>query len=258
MGFFYYIIYTVFGIIIEKGTFSWYKRNMENKVKKLKGHFIICGYGRLGKYTTERLQAEKIPFVIVENSPDVIEELKNRDILFIEGNAMDEETLEKANIKKAKALASLLHEDADNLYVIMTAKELNPDIFIVTKAEDKIGEKRLIKAGADRVILPYEEGGAKIAFSLLRPNLREFLELALRGSHLEYQIEELKVEKGSFLSGKTIRDSGLKKNFGMIAIGIIKKGKMLFNPDPETKIEENDILILLGEKDKFEKLSEKA
>ncbi len=254
LGFFYYAFFTLFEVVFKRTSFVWYKSKMENKIKKLKNHYIVCGFGRMGSYTVNRLLLEKKDFVVIENNPEAISELKEREILFIEGDAREEEILIKANIKNAKAIASLLPDDADNLYVIITAKELNPDIFIVTKASDKDGERRLTKAGAHRVILPYEEAGSKIALSLLRPNLREFIELAHRGTHLEYQVEEVYIDEKSPFNNKSLKDSGLRKDYGMIALGIVKKGKLIFNPEPEIKIEKGDVLILLGEREKFEKL----
>ncbi len=254
LGFFYYAFFTLFEFVFKRTSFVWYKRTMESKIKKLKNHYIVCGFGRMGSYTVNRLLQERKDFVVIENNPELINELREREILFIEGDAREEDILLKANIKNAKALASLLPDDADNLYVIITAKELNPKIFIVTKASDKDGERRLLKAGAHRVILPYEEAGSKIALSLLRPNLREFIELAHKGTHLEYQVEELYIDEKSPFKDKTLRESGLRREYGMIAVGIVKKGKLIFNPEPDTKIEKGDILILLGEKEGFEKL----
>lgn len=256
LGFVSYTILTIGQRVFEITLFGFLTRRRKRGLRKMENHFIICGFGRLGQFVARELEKEKKKFIVIEKEPEGIVILKEKNYAFIEGDAREEETLIKAGIKKAKGIACLLGNDADNLYVVFAAKELNPNILIVSKAEDEFSYKKLVKAGAHRVILPYEEGGMKIAQTLLRPSLLEFVDFIVQREHLSLRVEELEVKENHEFSNKPLKDSGLRQRYGMIAIAIRREGKMIFNPAPEEIIKPGDVLILMGEVKDFEKMKQ--
>lgn len=142
----------------------WRRRRMEKELKNLKDHYIICGHGRMGKTVCERLEEEKLPFVVIDNNEEKIEELKQKNsCLFMEGDAKHEDILTKAGIKKAKGLAALLRSDADNLYLVLTVRLINPSVFVLSKAMDEEAERKILQIGANKVVSPYKLSGLKIA-----------------------------------------------------------------------------------------------
>lgn len=254
LGFVSYTILSIGQRIFEITLFGFLTRRRKRGLRKMENHFIICGFGRLGQFVSRELEKEKKKFVVIEKEPEGIEILKEKKYAFMEGDAREEETLVKAGIKKARGIACLLGNDADNLYVVFAAKELSPNILIVSKAEDEFSYKKLVKAGAHRVILPYEEGGIKIAQTLLRPSLLEFVDFIVQREHLSLRVEEVEVKEEQEFSNKPLKDSGLRQKYGMIAIAIRREGKMFFNPAPEEIIKPGDVLILMGEVKNFEKM----
>lgn len=233
------------------------RRMMEKKLHNLKDHYIICGFGRMGKIVKERLEEEKLPFVVVENDEEKIEEFKQTsDSLFIEGDATYEEILVKAGVKKAKGLAALLPKDADNLYLVLTAKQINPSVFVLSKAMDEEGEKKILQIGANRVVNPYKCSGLRIAQGLIRPTLVEFMDLIIRRKELSLYIEEFIVKKDTLINNRSLIESDIRKTSNVIVVAVKKPDEdIVFNPSPDTKIETGDILLVLGDKeaiDKFE------
>ncbi len=224
---------------------------MKKKIEHLKDHFIICGYGRMGSIIAKELLANNIPVVVIEKNKSSIPD-NNEEIIFLEGDATKDETLKSAGIEKAKGLITVLSNDAENLYVVLSARGLNPKLFIVARSTEKGAEIKLKRAGADKAVSPYLIGGLRIAHTVLRPTVVDFLEFATRSEHLEIQIEEIEVSPHSRLIGKTIGQSGIGKEIGAIIVGIKRAdGRMKFNPTSQTIIKENDILIVLGEIDKL-------
>lgn len=250
-GVFTYALTTGAKIIIEgeiKEAFK--KRNMKKKIDNLRDHYIICGFGRMGRIIAKELRSNNIPFVIVEKNRENLPE--EGDFLYIKGDATKDEILKGAGIERAKGLITVLSSDTENLYVVLSAKGLNPELFIVARAAEEGAEIKLKRAGADRVVSPYHIGGLRIAHTVLRPTVVDFLEFATRSEHVEIQIEEIPVQKGSILAGRTIGESDIGKGIGAIIIGIKRAdGSMIFNPTSQTKIEEGDTLIVLGEAPKL-------
>ncbi|MEN2985336.1 MAG: TrkA family potassium uptake protein, partial [Thermodesulfovibrionaceae bacterium] len=178
--------------------------------------------------------------------------IPEEEFLYVEGDATHDETLKAAGVERAKGLITVLPSDAENLYVVLSARELNPELFIVARAIEKEAEAKLKRAGADRVVSPYLIGGLRIAHTVLRPTVVDFLEFATRSEHIEIQIEEIEVSSNSTLIGKTIAQSGIGKDIGVIIVGIKRTdGKMIFNPTSQTTIMEGDTLIVLGQTDKL-------
>ncbi len=245
-------------IALEGGLKKFLRRKtMKKKLHNLKDHYIICGFGRMGTIVKERLEEEKLPFIIVDNNEEKIEELKQTsDSLFIEGDATHEEILIKAGVKKAKGLAALLPKDTDNLYLVLTAKQVNPSVFVLSKAMDEEAEKKILQIGANRVVSPYKCSGLRIAQGLIRPTLVEFMDLIIRRKELSLYIEEFIVKKDTLINSRSLIESDIRKTSNVIVVAVKKPGEdIVFNPSPDTRIETGDILLVLGDKeaiDKFE------
>lgn len=231
------------------------RSRMEKKLHSLKDHVIICGYGRMGRLVAQEFAQQKIPFVIIERSADLLAGFNADHGVALAGDATHDDTLRRAGIHRAKTLVTLAASDADNLFITMSARLLSDSVFIVARAEDEGAEKKLIRAGASRVVSPYVIGGQRVAQAVLRPSVVDFIELATRSDYMALQIEETEVFKGSSLSGQVLRDAGLRQTLGLIVVAIKRAdGKMLFNPEPESLIADGDILITLGAKKQQDEL----
>lgn len=228
----------------------WRRKKMEKELKNLKNHYIICGQGRMGKIVRERLEEEKLPFVVIDNKEEKLEDLKQTNsCLFIEGDATHEDTLTKAGIKKAKGLAALLSTDADNLYLVLSAKLINPSLFILSKAMDEEAERKILQIGANKVVSPYKLSGLKIAQGLIRPTLVDFMDLIIRRKELALYMEELVVKKDSKLVNRNLTECDIRRTANIIVVAMKKPGKDIeFNPSPDSKIKTGDILLVLGDK----------
>lgn len=232
---------------------------MEKELKNLKDHYIICGHGRMGKIVRERLEEEKLPFVVIDNKEEKLEELKQTNsCLFIEGDATQEDILTKAGIKKAKALAALLPTDADNLYLVLTVRLVNPSIFVLSKALDEEAEKKILQIGANRVVSPYKLSGLRIAQGLIRPTLVDFMDLIIRRKELSLYMEELVVKKDSKLVNRNLAECDIRRTANVIVVAVKKPGEdIVFNPSPDIKMGTGDILLVIGDMDavnQFEKV----
>jgi voltage-gated potassium channel len=237
----------------------WRRRRMEKELKNLKDHYIICGHGQMGKIVRERLTEEKLSFVIIDNKGEELEDLKQTNsCLFIEGDATHEAILAKAGIKKAKGLAALLPTDADNLYLVLSAKLINPSLFILSKAMDEEAERKILQIGANKVVSPYKLSGLKIAQGLIRPTLVDFMDLIIRRKELSLYMEELVVKKDSKIVNRNLRECDIRRTANVIVIAVKKPGEeLVFNPSPDSKINTGDILLVLGDKnavDQFENI----
>ncbi len=233
------------------------KRKMRKKVDALLDHYIVCGYGRMGSIIVKELLANKMPVVIIEKNPSNLPE--NDNITYFAGDATNDEILKLAGIDRAKGLITVLPSDAENLYVVLSARELNSNLFIVARAVEKEAEPKLKRAGANRVVSPYFIGGLRIAHTVLRPNVVDFLEFATSSEYVEIQIEEVDIAPNSPLIGKSIAQSGIGRDLGIIIIGIRRAdGRMKFNPNSQTIIKEGDTLIVLGQTENLSRLENLA
>ena len=235
------------------------RKKLEKQISNLHGHYIICGYGRIGTNICRELEAKPVPFVVVEHDPKCCEQLNSEGVLYVEGDATHDEILIKAGIQHARGLVTAVTSDTSNVYITLTARGLNPDLFILSRASDEGAETKLRRAGANKVISPYVMGASRMAQAILRPSVVDFIEIATAGKNYELQIEESRVAADSSLVNKTLITSGIRKEFGVIIVGI-KKGEeqMFFNPEPTTLIEAGDILITLGEQTAIDRLDKMA
>ncbi len=232
------------------------RKKLSKKIESLKDHYIICGYGRMGSIICRELMQSNAPFVVVEGDPDIVSSM-DADYLALQGDATQDSILKQAGIDKARGLISVLSSDANNLYVVLSARGLNPNLKIVARASEEGAEQKLMRAGADNVVSPYNIGALRIAHSLLKPAVVDFIELATKSENLELQMEEVRVKKSSKIIGKTIHECGIRKDLGVIIVAIKRdSGKMEFNATSTSVIKKGDTLIAMGETEQLKALEE--
>lgn len=231
------------------------RKKVEKKIEALRDHYIVCGFGRIGTLICKEFAAKPLPFVVIERSADIMPKLEEDGYLYIHGEATDDETLLKAGIKRAKGLISVVASDTDNVYITLTARGLNPDLFILARSGEEGSEIKLKRAGASKVVSPYMIGGSRMAQAILRPNVVDFIEIATGTEHLELQMEEIMIPPDSGFVGHNLVSSGFRRETGAMIVGIKKAdGEMVFNPESHTKISGHDTLIVLGEPSAINKL----
>jgi voltage-gated potassium channel len=234
------------------------RRRLRKMIKKLKGHYIVCGYGRMGKIICNELNKKGTKYIAIENSPEP-EAAEEMESLMLYGNATKDEVLKKAGIERAKGLISVLPSDAENLYVVLSARGMNPSLNIVARAVEDGSEQKLMRAGADRVVSPYHIGGLRIAHSVLKPAVVDLIEFSTHQGEMDLQMEEIRVQEGSDISGKTLSQCEIGKELGIIVIAVKKTDDtMMFNPTHNTEIVAGNKLLVIGESEKFKILERLA
>jgi len=231
------------------------RQRMDRKLAELTGHAIICGYGRMGRLVCSEFSSLGRPFVIVDQQASVLDDFRVPHGIPLQGDATDDHVLRKAGVERAKVLVTVAASDAANLYITMSARLLSEKLFIVARSEESESEPKLLRAGANRVVSPYVIGGQRMAMAVLRPNVMDFIELATRSDYMELQIEESRIEPGSALAGRSLKDSRVRQDLGVIIVAIKKPdGRMVFNPPSEETMEAGDLLITLGHRDQLDRL----
>jgi voltage-gated potassium channel len=234
-------------------------KSMRKKVAKMANHFIVCGYGRMGKYVCEDLAEKEAPFVVVEREAAKLGALQALGYLYVEGDATDDDTLLGAGIDRARGIVTVLGSDADNVFTTLSAKALNPKVFVVARAVDEETEPKLLKAGANRVVKPYETAGTKMAELLLRPGVIEFIDVVARDTKVDLNIEEIHISRGAALVGTTLAESPIRQELNIMVVAINKSdGRFIYNPTFSTILEEGDRLIALGERASLLRLTKLA
>ena len=259
MGVLAYIITSLARVVVEGEIREVLgRRSLVKQIDKLKNHYIICGFGRIGEVIARLLRDRGVPLVIVENKPENLRRLDESGYYVVAGDATREEVLLEAGIDRARGLVAVVSSDADNVYIVLSARSLNPAIDIVARADEAEAKQKLLRAGADRVESPYEMGGRKMANAILRPTVTTFMELAFT-EELEWSMEEIEVGAGSSLVGVALKDSGLRQKLDLILVAIKRKdGEMLFNPTLETHLLAGDTMIALGMRHNLQALEELA
>ena len=233
----------------------FYRRKMERSIQKLENHFIIAGHGRMGRKICSELKTFGKEYVVIEKDPDIIDQIKEKGLYFVEGDVTDDGVLTAAGVVNAKGLVTVVDSDADNVYCTLTARSLNEKLFIVSRSDSDRGTANLLRAGANKVINPYDAGGHAMAQVLLKPSAVEFIELTTGGEKFGLEIDEIKINANSPLIGKTLASSEIKSNYDVLIAAIKnKEGKIIINPDANMTISEGDTLIAFGQSDNITKL----
>lgn len=256
VGFFLYVIGNVIQFLVEgRIRIILGRRKLDKQINELKNHYIICGYGRIGRVLCRYLFQRNLDVVVIEKDQERIPILDEDDTLYVLGEATDEANLLRAGIDRAKALITALGTDAENVFLLLTARQLNPELYVVARASQNVTKKTLTAAGANMVVSPYDVGARRMAHAILRPSVIDFLELAFADESTDINIEEIPVSASSKLIDMTLKDSGIRQNFNLIIIAAKKAdGSMLFNPLAESKIVADDTLIAVGERKNLAKL----
>lgn len=231
------------------------RRSLERKIRSLKDHYIICGYGRIGAQVADMLAEKHVGMVVIDTSEEATRRLEAAGIHYVLGSATEDESLLAAGIDRARGLVATVSSDADNVYIVLTAKGMRPDLFIIARATEPGSERKLKRAGADKVVSPYFIGARRIAQTVLRPSVADFIDLTFHGSDLALQMEELVVGQENDLVGVSLKESGLRQKLDLIILAIKKADdRMIFNPPADTVIDRGDTLIALGPHESMLKL----
>ncbi|MDA3862090.1 MAG: potassium channel protein [Melioribacteraceae bacterium] len=242
-------------LIIETQLFR--RNRMSKQLGKIKNHYIVCGYGRMGREVCDTLIDNNEEFVVIDSAQEKIDQIIEKGFLFIHGDGANDETLIQAGIEKAKGLAAVVKSDAENIFITLSARELNKDLFVVARAIEERTESKLQKAGANRVVKPYELGGKRIVHLLLRPGVTDFIEGIARKNGMNINLEEISITKPCPLVGKTLAESPLRKELNIMVIAIYKSDvSFIYNPRSTEKIEIGDKLIVIAETENLARLNE--
>ena len=234
------------------------RRRMEREIGRLSEHYIICGAGRVGRSAARELARRPASFVIIENNEAKAQKFAAENWLMLIGDATQEQTLRDAQIDRARGLVAATTTDATNLYIVLTARTLNPRLHIIARASEDLAEKHLLTAGADSVVSPYIFAGQRIAQSFLRPHVVSFLDTATTHLGMDLEIGQIPVVPRSPFAGKTIETSRIRQDRGVIILAIKREAGMRFNPAPDDRIEAGDFLIAMGEPQQLRALEQTA
>ena len=251
LSIFFYIIGTIADSAFEGNLRRILGRRKMKMLLKLNNHVLVAGFGRMGENVCRELHRKKIGFLLIEIDSERFALAEGHGYNVLLGDATNEETLENAGLRKAKAFIALLSSDANNIFTIMAVRESNPKVTIISRALDVVNEKRMYKVGANRVVSPYELGSRRIVNTVVRPNVVDFIDVMTYSPKMALSIEEITVEENSIFAGKEIKDSGFRKDYNIIVIAIKRGDEMFFNPPSTQMILPKDILILVGEKEKL-------
>jgi voltage-gated potassium channel len=248
VGYFLYVVGNIIQFLVEGRIRAVLgRRKLDTQIKRLKNHYIICGYGRIGQVLTHYLTQRYLDVVVIERDPERIPVMDEDGVLYLIGEAADEKLLISAGIHRGQGLVTAVATDADNVFLVLRAKQLNPDIFIVARAEHNSVKKTLLAAGADKVISPYDLGARRMAHAILRPTVIKFLEMAFTDDDTDLQVEEIRVGPTSKFAGIPLLDSGIRKNLDLNVLTIRKADDtMVLNPKVDTLIEAGDTIVVVG------------
>ncbi len=255
VGFFAYSINVLTEVAIEgriKDIFN--QKRMQRAISKLENHFIVCGCGRIGKTILEMLMREGIPVVIIESDPDVVRDLESTGHLVMVGDATSEDVLNNAGISRARGIVCVLHSDADNVYITLTARLLNPSVFILARASDRKAERRICQAGANKVISPYEIGARRMGMVILKPTVIEFLDLAVHCAEFDLSVEQYEIGDVSILVGKNLKEIGIRERTGVTLLAVKRKADgVMSSVHPDYVFQKGDLVVALGSSESLNK-----
>lgn len=234
-------------------------RRQARMLTTIQDHFIVCGYGRIGSIIASQLRQQNVSFVIIERDPARLQAAMMDGLLAVQADASHEDVLKRVGIEKARGLIAAVGTDAENVYTVLSARVLRPDLFIVGRAEGEDATRKLLRAGANRVVSPYQIGAVQMAQTAIRPAVVDFMTLATSSDNLELAMEEITVDLGSSLVDKSLLDANLRQRFGVIVVAIQRQDRhMDFNPEPDTAIRSGDKLVVLGRPHSLRRLETEA
>lgn len=234
------------------------RRRMEQKLTEMTSHYIVCGYGRMGRFVCREFEAHRLPYVVIDKDSRLASEFPTQYGFFIPGDATSDAVLDHAGVARAKALVTVATSDADNLYIVLSAHLLNDKLFIVARAEETGAEDKLKRVGANRVISPYVIGGMRVALAAIRPTVVDVIDLATRKDSAELQIEEILIETGSGLAGLALNRCGLAE-MGLNVVAIKRPdGALTASPTATAELEANSTIVVIGNRDNLDKLARMA
>lgn len=231
------------------------KRRVKGMIEKLEGHIILCGFGRVGRGAADELRQAALPYVVVDHNEDRVEHAMKQGMLAVLADASRDETLRDVGIEKARGLIATLGSDADNLFLIITAKTLNPNLQLCARVSEESSEQKMRRAGADFVFAPYNSTGHRMAQAIVRPHVQQFLDFTTRNIGFDVGIEQVQVGHRCAFSGRSLEEMAIRRDTGVIVLAIRRSsGEMLFNPPPEAKVVSGDYLIAMGAPKSLRKL----
>src|SRR3989440_1274501 len=235
----------------------WAERRRRRAIEALRDHYIICGFGRVGRRVAEEFRHEGAPFVVLDFSEQAKAAAEEEKVLFLEGNGTDDEDLRRAGIERARGLVAASDDDADNLYITLSARAAKEDLLIVARASTEEASKKIRLAGADRIVQPYQAAGRMMASLMLRPQVTAFVDVATSASGTDLRFEEIEVTHASGRGGKSIRDLDIRKETGALIVALRKRdGTFDTTPTPEAAVEVGDVLIAAGTEEELRALEQ--
>ena len=253
----FFSAFTIFMAHLGEGGFLERReqKRLARMLDNLNEHFILCGFGRMGEIIAREFTRQAVPFVVIERNPERMHLAMEQGFLAVEADASNEDVLKRVRIDRARGLIASVGTDAENVYAVLSARLLKPDLFIVGRAESDDSRIKLKRAGADRVISPYHLGGLQLAQTAMRPAVVDFVQLATSSDNMDLNLEQVRIEPGSSLAGRSLIDAGLRQRFGVVVVGIRRAdGRMDFNPEPETAMNAGDDLVVLGRSESLKHL----
>lgn len=231
---------------------------MRRQLAELKGHYIVCGFGRVGEAVAREFTENRAPFVVVDSDPAGIERVEREGYLGVLGDASDDSVLEEVGVARARGLVAAVDSDADNIFVTLSAKTLNPRLLIVARANSEDSVRKLRKGGADHVISPYGISGKKMATLLLRPAVSDYLDVVTGGGEIEFRVEEFSLNETCEVVGRSIKDLDVRRKTGatILAVRQGRTGQFDTNPSPDLVLADDDVLIAIGTPTDIAKLEE--
>jgi voltage-gated potassium channel len=235
----------------------WAETRRRRAIEALREHYIICGFGRVGRRVAEELRHEGAPFVVLDYSLEAKEAAQEQDVLFIEGNGTDDDDLRSAGLERARGLVAASDDDSDNLYITLSARAVNPQLLIVARASNEDAAKKLRLAGADRIVQPYQAAGRAMANLMLRPQVTAFVDVVTSATGTDLRFEEIEVSEASGQGGKTIRELDIRNQTGALIVALRKRdGSFDTTPTPEAMLEVGDVLIAAGTEEELRALEQ--
>jgi voltage-gated potassium channel len=252
VGTLYYLLGSFAEALIETSLGTQRERRMERQIARLRNHYIICGYGRVGRHAAQELSSQKQAFVIIDNDPEMVEHALSHGRAAMLGDATEDRVLQQAGIERAKGLLIATASDAANVFITLTARSFNQRLMIVARASDESTESKLLKAGADKVIAPEVVGGQRMAALVLRPETTDLVDTLTLSHDEQSWIDEALIDEGSALCGLTLGETSIHSETGARVIAIRRvDGTLITNPDGQEKLQPGDVLISVGDRDQL-------